>query len=450
MIMSVACFAGYKKKITRFFFISGIICSLFFIAIACAKEPDNLGRNILPSSDSIRVKFDTLTQVTTSTIEGRKIRTSLNTYFALGSMKDSIFGLSTASIMAQYFPLWPSTDTIISIDSLVLILAPCDSLIDDGYLFGDTLSEMTLRIYELNDSITGDTSYYSDINTDEYYDLSKELGNATFTAKDTLIRVKIGDPDFINKFLTSPDTTFKDLDLFAERFYGLLMKVDPVTDKGGYTYLNLTNEATALKLYVKGIDTSYVYPMSFSNLYTPFYVAHVNALYHDYNGFRAGQYWDMQDKDSLIFIDGFAGTNGKIIFPSLEEWRVKGPIAINKAELILPVDNILYPSLAEGHYPPKLVLVSVGENGVFEAVYDDLVDNISTKPYFKGQYDKALNAYIFNVGLHLQSYVSGKIENTELVLISEFKNPIANHVILKGGTSDTSPVKLKVTYTELF
>jgi len=430
--------AKLKKIVSQLTYYSGITIFFYLVLPACTKDPDSIGRDLLPASDNIVVKIDSTSLINSYTISGKRIITSANESYALGSLKDSIFGLSSASILTQFHPFeLKSADSLRTVDSLILYLAPLS-------YYGDTLSRMTIRVYELNKKLNKDTSYFSDINPAEYYNTSSELASSTFTPGDTLIRIKITDPGIINKFETLPDSVFKDLDDFDSTFYGLYITVDQVTDKGGYCYLNMASLETRLAMYYNGDTLSYLYEMGFSTI-----AAKANVFFHDYAGFPVAANLNLPGaSDSLMYIEGLAGTSGRLSFPNLDHWKYKFPIAINKAELILPVDRMAYPSLSEVNYPSDLLLFSIGKEDSYSYLYDNRVDQ--TGDYYDGSFDTTLNAYVFNIGLHLQSYINGKIENSELVIVSRKSHSTANRVILKGSNSLNSPVKLKVIYTELF
>ena len=435
MTKLLAFVTGWEKKMNRYLFISGIIISLLITLYSCIKDPDNIGRDLLPASDNLVVSIDSSTLIGSYTISDNKIPTSQKSYYVLGSQKDSIFGLGSASILTQFHPvLLNSVDSTRTLDSLILFLSSSNH-------FGDSLSQLKVRVFELNQKLKTDTNYYSDINPAEYYSLSSELADATFSLGDSLIRIKITDPEFINKFETLPDSVFKDLKDFADQFYGFFISVDPVTEQGGYTYLDMPSSYTKLVFYYNGDTISDVYNMGFST-----YAAKANVFSHDYAGFPIAVNLDLPGgKDSLMFIDGLAGTSGRIIFPdSLKNLRLKEHIAINRAELIFPIDTLFYPSLSKENYPSKLFLLDEADN----PLYDYEIDK--TGGYYGGTYNKTLNAYVFNIGLHLQSFISGKIDNLDLKLISFYSDVKADHVILKGATSVNAPIKLKVIYTEFF
>jgi len=94
-------------------------------------------------------------------------------------------------ILTQFHPSYLTTDSIEKIDSLVLYLAPNDTI--DHIFIGDSASQMTLRIYELNQKLIIDSTYYSDLDPSEYYDNAAELPLAPFHLTTPLIRVRITD-----------------------------------------------------------------------------------------------------------------------------------------------------------------------------------------------------------------------------------------------------------------
>jgi hypothetical protein len=433
--------SGLKKIIARFIYCFTVISSLLLIFNSCAEDPSDIGTDILPSTDNIVVKADSSTLISSYTISGKSVLTSVTTQnqqlYVLGSLKDNIFGIGAASILTQFHPsILTSVDSARTVDSLVLYLSSAN-------FYGDSLSRMTVRVFELNQKLRNDTVYYSDINPAEYCDFSTELANTTFNAGDSLIRIKITDPEFILKFETMNDSVYKDLNDFRDNFYGLYLSVDEITEKGGYAYLNMRSPETKFTLYFNGDTISDVYNMAFTNI-----AAKANLFSHEYNGYPISENLDKpENPDSIMYIEGLAGASGRISFPNLDSWKEKGLITINKAELILSVDPLLYPSISEDDYPPQLYLLSLNDT-VYTNIYDDLIDQTGT--YFGGTYIKTRNVYVFNIGLHLQSFISEKIENSDLVLISRNTNSTANRVILKGANSFTSPIRLKVIYTELY
>jgi len=435
-----------KYKKTQKFVInsSGVLVILFALLASCSKDPDNLGRDLLPSSDSLFVKIDSSTFIKSYSITGKRILSSANEFYILGSMRDSIFGDSKAGLLTRYHPtLLISADSIRNVDSLILYLAP------SGF-YGDSLFPMTLHVFELNDTMQVDSNYFSDINPLEYYDPAIELASYNYTANDTLLRIKITDSAILDKFETMPDSIFKDKDDFEDKFYGLYLSVDQVNEKGSYSYFNLANSDNRLTMYYNGhlvgdtMDISYAYEMAFTSI-----VAKANVFTHNYTGFPVASNLDLAEAgDTSMYVEGLAGVSGRLSFPQLDDWRNKGLISINKAELILPVDSMVFPALSKDDYPSNLLLFSVGEDEEYDYLYDYRIDNASK--YFDGAYHADINSYVFNIGFHLQSFINHKIENMDFVVVNRQSNSSARRVILKGATAEKSPVILKVTYTELY
>ncbi|MCB9012668.1 MAG: DUF4270 family protein [Bacteroidales bacterium] len=420
-----------------FIFTSTLIFLFILLSNSCKKDADFLGRNLLPSSDNLNLVVDSSTLVRAYTSTGVRRPTSTNDLYLLGSLKDSVFGTSSASILTQFYPLvLKSVDSTRTVDSLVIYLASA------GY-YGDSASQMNLKIYELNEKLRLDTTYFSDLNPADYSDMATEIASTSYVVGDTLVHFSVTDPDFIAKFATLPDSVFQDVVDFQNEFKGLYIRVDPVSQKGGFSYFDMTLfRSSGMVLYANGDSVGY--EMAFSS-----FAAKANAFTHDYSGSPVSVNLDKPEAgDSLIFLEGLAGTNSIISFPELEKWKEKGNISINKAELIIPVDSLEYPGLTRDNYPPILSLFTLDDDSSYHFMYDYRVD--LTGKYFDGTFDGAIYSYVFNIGLHLQSYLRGDIENSRLLLLPTATNTSANRVIVRNGNVSSKPMKLKVVYTELY
>ncbi|MFV0269023.1 MAG: DUF4270 family protein, partial [Draconibacterium sp.] len=137
---------------------AGILVLLFILG-ACTDE-NELGLETLPGRDLINVK--------TSTVK-EDIKAYINNEFGivanqvdnilLGSFNDPSFGNTTASLAVQcrlnYFPDFGTNPVV---DSMFLYLYYYG-------LYGDTVTEQTIRVYEMLDDLKADTfTYIQDIN----------------------------------------------------------------------------------------------------------------------------------------------------------------------------------------------------------------------------------------------------------------------------------------------
>lgn len=406
-----------------------LIFGVFIFSMGCKEDPSFLGRNILPSGDDLKVKIDTSIVIDAYTITGRKVVTSLNNYFPVGSLKDSIFGYSTAGLIAQYQPAYLNTPGVInSIDSAMITLT-----IKKAY--GDSITTQTIRIYELTEILDLDTFYYSDFDISDKYNLT-EMGSTTFSPQDSFIRIKITNESYFNRFFIQPDSIYQDLEDFTRIFKGFYFKVDNVTGGGGYSLLDLDADSSHIDLYYNGSSD---YVMFFSSN-----VIRFNVYTHDYESYPINDHLNLPgSNDSVLFIEGLSGVSVKLKFPFIDTFLVNKKVAINRASLIIPVDQTS--NISENNYPEQLMLFKLLENDDYEYLYDYKINS----SYFDGKYNKSEKAYVINIGLHLQNYLNRKIENSELVIVSYTSNETPNRVIIKGAVGVKPKIMLKVTYTEI-
>lgn len=411
--------------------ITALALTLLF---SCEEEASLLGRNLLPSSDDMFTQYFEGEMMLSASSLGKPILTSVNTRLLAGSYNDSIFGFSKSSFFIRPEVQTRSVGEDMDIDSVFIYLEV------DGY-YGDTTSVHTLRIYEVTDSISTDSSFYSDENMEGRYD-PDELAHKTISPLDTLVKIEINDLTFIEKLETAPDSIYEDVGDFMTYFHGLYFTTDPLTEQGSIIYYNLSSINTRMYVYYRDDTTNLVKTLSMTlgNL-TP----KINIFEHDYTNARAVQYLDDPDAhDSLIFVSSMAGINTRLYFPEVGNWLDSVPVAINKAELIIPADTTY--GISESDFPVKLFMFTVNEDNEYDFMYDNRIDSDGT--YFNGFYDTEESAYIFNMGAHLQSFIGDGSTNMNLILIAGDNSLTANRAVLKSPFAGSNKMTLKITYTK--
>ena len=431
---------GRIRLIIHFFFLTVFTVGIFNIS-GCKEDPSILGRDLLPPGDAMTVRIDSSMVISAHTITGKNIITTSNNYFPIGSMKDSVFGFASAGIVSHYIPvsLLTAPSTIINVDSIVLTLGIAGS-------YGDSVSSQTVRVYDLNEKLRWDTLYYSDYDVSGKYSLD-ELGSASFTPQDSIITILLTNGDYQFSFIGNVDSIYENALNFVNKFEGLYIRTDNVTAGGGFTLIDLNSVSTSLDMYYNGISTgvaSEKYTMYFASKTSRF-----NVYEHDYTSYPVSRNLDVEgSNDSVLFIEGLAGVSVKLKFPQIDTFLQNKKVAINKATLIVPVESISFGNIPESNYPDRLMLFQVKENGDYNYVYDFRLND----PYFGGTYDKVKKAFVFNLGLHLQSYLNPLNTNkpiSDLVMVSYASNDSPNRVVLKGVGGTSSKIKLLVTYTEI-
>ncbi|WP_170110565.1 DUF4270 family protein [Flavilitoribacter nigricans] len=440
----------------------------FFLG-SCA-DPTFVGEDIL-DDDRINATF-----TDTITIESRTVRgDSVLTYspgpiwlsaYLLGDYQDPIFGNTYSEIYAQptlelsqLSYLRPDFEKA-SLDSVVLVL-PYNG---DGF-YGNTEQQFSINVYELMDSMSRDSLYYS----------ASKLATGTLIGSKTFTP-SLDSVTFIDYRTTSPDTvSLSQLRIPLEGIFGRRLifadtsnyltnadflrffrgvSIQPSTPTDGMISFDLvpTNGAYDAGIYVyfkrDTIPTQYRFPISYSSPVS----AYMN---NDYTGSVVEPAIGNADfSDSLAFVQGTEGLLLELNFPNLEGLR---DVVVNKAELLVPVASVsgdnpdLFPSAerlyafyynedAIGNYVP-IDDVLLPNSGVIDVVFGGLVEEGAN-----GEPD----IYRLNISAWFQEMLKDDRESDIPDVIYLTPSPRSERVsrsILYGAQHPQYPIKLNLTYT---
>jgi len=129
---------------------------LFAALFSSCNEEGSLGLDLLPNVDGIGVfRLDTFT-VSTYTVDEDSVESQFPSRMTFGMINDPVFGKAEA---VSYFQTVLTTENVdlganVTIDSLILSLAI------DTYM-GDTTQAITINIYELDEGMNVDSSYFT-------------------------------------------------------------------------------------------------------------------------------------------------------------------------------------------------------------------------------------------------------------------------------------------------
>jgi hypothetical protein len=408
------------------------------------KDENELGLEILPPGDALNSVFsDTLT-INTRTLLEDSLRTDELSAQLLGSEKDPVFGLSTASVYTQVnlagTPSFGSNFVVA--DSLVLILSY------SGF-YGDTNALQTVNVYRLSEDMRSDSSYFS------YRTFSYDpalIGTTTFlpqpnsevpVADDTLspqLRITFSNTTDGKKLADSlialnGHSQFSSNSEWLNYFKGLYLETANATGPGSISYFNFFK--SSLTLYFHDTDlVSKKYDFSLAG-------ARLNHFYHDYAGSTVGnQLSDSTfEDDSLNYVQAIAGVKMKISFPFLKHFVDSGSIIINKAQLsIKPLTSLIPYSL-----PPKMLLVIKDENG--QNAFP--LDYYESTGYYGGDLNSTSDGYTFNIARHLQRFIDGKVDNADFYLLVSGSGVDASRATIRSGSNLTDRMKLSLLYTKI-
>ncbi len=432
-----------------------ILTILFFVFFsACKKDFERIGLGLQPEQDNLKVEFSDTTTIVAYSVLVDSVNTTGLTSNLLGSIMDPVFGLSTASIYAQFrlSTADPDFGDNPVLDSLVLFLSTESA-------YGDTSTQQTIRIFELDEAMKFDTAYYSN---QEIANTGIELANYTYCPKpntkvvageDTLsphIRINISDfsTELGEKILNADSTYLASNTDFVDFFKGLYITVDDVASNGAIVFFKLTSSLSKMTLYYQNDEEdSLSYDIVISS-----YSARFN--HYDHNNYLdaspAFQYQVLYGGtslgESILYLQPMAGVKTKITFPYLQNWLDSGNILINQARLwITPAETE-----SDNDLPSTLALIKINEEGKGEFV----IDQYEGESYFGGYYDSTYSGYNFRISRYIQDLLTDNIEKNEFNLLISGSATKVNRLLI-NGTNPSDPVpysdrlKLELIYTRI-
>lgn len=450
-------FFRYKRSFS-------VIAVLVAVLFSCTKVDNQLGEDLIPDDEKMKVFVDTLYGVNTYLMQPDSFATSGLTYGFLGSCVDSVFGKTSAAFCSQFMmSYFTSGEEMFGIapvfDSLELRFTV------NATALGDTMKVQKFNVYELDTLLNYDSTYYADFDPlnkikDEVI-CSFELTGLPSSE----IVVKMDSPNglkFAQRLMDTTGGCYTGDSLFFNRFKGFCFMPDETSPQDAAVYRiafsgiemvlytrNHTDEsATAIK------DTVQVY-YSFDNTY--YYTGRVSSIKHDYSQTQIQNIGDTLETATPLdygYIQSLGGVATFVRFTDefVDELcaKVKDPyksIVINKASLLWPVKNI----------SPEAYSIAPSRLGAYTDYthftnildYDYTYESSSnTTLMFDGYLNRTFGRYPTDLSIFLQELIRDP-ENSPRTFVlgvdvdqtSEF-----NQVVLKTGASDP-PLRVALTYT---
>jgi len=386
-------------------------------------------------------KIDTL-DVFLQTINEDSIRTESFSYNMLGSYSDNLLGNTTASVFTEF--RLPKTLVDYGsgriFDSLVLVL----KYANDNNSFGWIDDEISLNVHEINQRIYIDTPYYS-TSTIAYNPVNVGSWKSTLKANGlSTIRIHL-DASLGNKILNGSNEQLGDEVKFKELLKGLAIIPKVTNQTGQIVRLDLENDTSGLILYFHNSTGAMESKFQINDK-----CARINKFSHDFSFSEAyNQILTPKNNYPNVYLKPLSGLKVQVNFPNLSYFNNLGPVAINRAELILH-PQLVYP-YANYSIPSLLLLLTDSSNTNYSMTdrYED---------YYGGKYNASNNTYSFIITRYIQNSVNQFLKNPnykskyKLNLIIPSDNPILAYpmVLSNINTSGKTTTELKIYYTKFF
>lgn len=430
--------------------------------ISCNKDPYEIGYDLLPPTDTLHVKTTDTITVEAFSVRQDSVRSDRCPTLILGSLQDPVFGKLTSSFYThiRLSDVKPDFGKNPVLDSVVLML------FYQGF-YGDTLSRLTARVYEISDYFSYDSVRYTNQRLGTYpaplaeksfvpaLSDSVMIGNSKLAPH---LRINLSNIShyFGNKILTAPASSLESNENFIRFIKGLYVTVDPVHgQKGALLNFSVSGNVSRVILYFRDGDDPQKDSLQFSLLLNDQCGRYIHTNHYDYLDANYDLKRQILNDDTAhgsekLFLQGMGGVKVKVKFPHFKKFAQGHLLAINDA--ILELNNA---ETGEGFTPPASLML-IRQDSAGRIGY--LVDESEGSSYFGGSYNSDTRRYQFRLTHHLQYLLMNKYtSNFDLYLMvnSPLKNSVTPNRVVLNGTSPMLPgavekrFRLKVTYTVL-
>lgn len=390
------------------------------ILAGCKKKQNTtLGTDVQPATDDLVTEISDTATIQLHTIKHPVTRSYQDQFKYLGSNQDPVFGRTNASLYTN-FSIAGNVNNIsfgedAVADSAEIILVFTQSFV------GDTTTPLQYQVHQLTQSLGKSIIFKVDsnlsYNTNPLCNVTRRI---TKTSGFYTIRLPI-DENFASAVITNPSylTSSSVMQSMYKGFYITTKNtigLNPTNKQGALMKVDLDNSVSGFYVYYhNGTSSALKQPKTYRFPFSGTDASRFNNVEYNYtSGANNLLIQQIVDKDTVkgkqnIFLKGLGGTKSVIRIPFLKNYADSCPISVNRAEVILKVDQAFLSSSNNYEPPSQISLVAIDANGNEVYIKDQYYSVDLLK--FGGNYDPVNKRYVFNMARHVQDIMTGKIEN---------------------------------------
>lgn len=418
---------------------AGLWLSFLFFLAACEK-PKSIGADIIPPGDLLNVQFTDTLSVEIETRLSDSTRTDEQPVNMFGNLIDPDFGRILTSTFTSFRMAGSNLflGDSLQLDSIVLQLELT------GF-YGDYKDAQILQVYELEQKPLRENTYY---NSDSISVASSNLlysggQSIQFGSEETFkqpYRIRLSNT-LGQKILNATPEQFQNNETFTEFFKGLYLSTSPVSyvskEPGAVYYFKPDGSITGLYLYYKGKIGGVFYD-------TLSYRFQINEDAGRFSRIRrqeiAGSLLDQVKQNPEVQGKQYALLQAGIpvnVFVKIPNLHNLFPVAVNKAELELPVLTEYFGG-SEKYQPPSII----------QGQESDALGNAGDL-FTSAIFDLEKKVYTVALSSYSQRMINSASANYGFYLSSLNQSTNLNRVVLAGMNHPTRKPKLKISYTSV-
>jgi len=414
---------------------------LILVVVSCKKKDSVLGKDVIDPYAYLNGTTTDTFDIITTIIEEDSIITDNAANVVLGSYNDPKFGKFEASFYTQLRldgvnPNFGAVSTIV-VDSFVLALEYV------GY-YGD-LSPQTFEVYELNEDLYLDSTYYAFTNKNTKPGNLVPVGTELMTP-DPFNKAVVGGDSLLPQLriqlntslatalineATSGSATFASNENFLTYFKGLKVKTNngpQASGTGGILYFNINSPASKATIYFTQDGVQKTYDLLINTSCADF--THVEK---DITGKPLEQLLQNESLGNIEFYAQAFNFRALVKIPGLN--NLKKNQLIHRANLHLPIQF-----QSNYRYKPGLNI----------SVATRIKESVQTYTNLGvlGSYDDYTKEYSVDLKQYTQAIINKDIENTGIILSPRYFINSAERIVFNGkNTINKAKPRLVVTYT---
>jgi hypothetical protein len=435
------------------------------VLASCKKDHTILGTDVQPPSDAVNALFSDTATIYAHTVRYDSIPSFNDRYKFLGSNQDPFFGRTDVGMYLNVN--LPNNITDVSFPNKTLISAEIILEVAELEFLGDNTTPMSYSVFAMTHTLDPNAVYYS--NQNSFYNATQLLG--TYTGSPVVLNDKLVlripiDNNFA-KGLMQNNTYLANNAVFQNEYKGFYITssgtpLNPVSSQGNIYKFDTDDDLSGFYIYYQdGIPSPIRENTTFRFTFSGTEAARYNSIsYQPASGGFAALTKQILDKDTTagkqyLFLKGLGGTRIKLFIPGLKNYADSSSIAVDRAELFLPVDPSF--TVGNGQYsvPPLLALLPIGSDSKESFAIDELTANDLTR--YDGTYNSDKNAYVFNIARHVQAILRGQRTNFGFYVVIADPNPIytarrdtyLERVVLCGTKNSINRPKFTLSYEKL-